>query len=96
VVVAQRQASELKEFEDMTVDVWAVDRLCHLVMKEIAWVVGVVSVVALLCRALPDQLRNHSVGNILLLGEQARGNRDIFWQCSARRTGCLNRFLGRS
>ena len=80
----------------MTAVVWAVDRLCHLVTKEMVWVVEVALVVVLLRRALPDQPRNHSGGNIPLLAEQVRGNRDIFWQCSARRTGCLNRFLGRS
>jgi hypothetical protein len=76
--------------------VWAVDRLCHLVTKEMVWVVGVVLVVVLLRQALPDQLKNHSAGNTLLLAEQVHGNRDIFWQCSARRSGCLNRFLDRS
>jgi hypothetical protein len=61
------------------------------------WVVGVVSVaVVLLRRALLDQLKSHSGGSIPLLAEQVHGNRDISGQCSARRTGYLNQFLGRS
>jgi hypothetical protein len=96
VVAVQHQALKSKESEDMTAVVWAVDRLCHLVTKEMLWVVEVALVVVLLHRALPDQPRNHSVGNIPLLAEQVHGNRDIFWRCSARRIGCLNRFLDRS
>jgi hypothetical protein len=65
-------------------------------MMEILWVVEVVLVVVLLHRALPGQLKNHSAGSKLLLAEQVHDNPDIFWQCSARRTDCLNRFLGRS
>jgi hypothetical protein len=80
----------------MTAVLWAVDRLCRLVMMEMVWVVGVVLVVVLLRRALPDQPKNHNAGNIRLLAEQVHGNRDISWRCSARRTGCLNRSLGRS
>jgi hypothetical protein len=80
----------------MTAVLWAVDRLYHLVTEKMVWVVGVVLVVVLLRRALPDQPRNRSAGNILLLAEQARGNQGISWQCSARRTGCLNRSLGHS
>jgi hypothetical protein len=97
VAAAQHRALEPEESEGITaVVVWVVDRLCRLVTEEMVWVVGAVLVVVLLHRALPDQPRNHSVGNILLLGEQVHGNRDIFWQCSARRTGWMNRSLGRS
>lgn len=96
VPVANHPALEPMESEDMTAVVWAVDQLCHLGTKGMVWVVEVVLVVVLLRRALPDQPKNHSGGNIPLLAEQVRDNRDIFWQCSARRTGCLNRSLGRS
>jgi len=96
VAAVKHQALESKESEDMAAVVWAVDRLCHLVMKEMILVVEVVLVVVLLRQALPDQPRNHSVGNIPLLVEQVHGNRGIFWRCSVRRTGCLNRSLDRS
>ena len=84
----------MTEPECMMVVVWAVDQLCHLVGQGMTWVVK--SVVARLHRALPDQLQSHSGGRILLWAEQVRDNRDIFWRCSAHRTGYLNRFPDRS
>jgi hypothetical protein len=62
------------------------------------WVVGVEVglAAALLRQALLDQLQSRSGGNRPLWVEQARGILGIFWRCSARRTGYLNRFLGRN
>jgi len=64
-------------------------------MKEVVWVVEVVLVaVVLLRQALLDQPQSRNGDSIPLLAEQVHGNRDIFWQCSARRTGYLNQFPG--
>jgi len=66
-------------------------------MKEMVWVVEVVLVAAALLRqALLDQPQSRNGDSIPLLAEQVHGNRDISGQCSAHRTGYLNRFLGRS
>jgi hypothetical protein len=52
--------------------------------------------VVLLRQALLDQPQSRNGDSIPLLAEQVHGNRDIFWQCNARRTGYLNQFPGRS
>jgi hypothetical protein len=67
------------------------------VSKETVWEVGLVLVVVALLRwALLDQLKSRSGGRKLLWLEWDRGNRDIFWPCSARKNGYSNRFPGRN
>ena len=58
---------ELVESKDMAAAVQAVGRLCHLVRKEMVWVMGVVSEVAVLpFPAMPTPKDNCILGTLCL------------------------------